>query len=381
MADAVEARSGASELLRSLGLLVDGPARWGNRVGSLWPGVFLVELPGGAADAPMDIVALRRWIERVPGLMLDGERPTPQELAARLAEHWIPNEPILFVGRTPKQIGARVAAMLATPLGDAKPAAGGHWLRTLSSLNDLRVWWAETEAHEEYEDALIEAVAARSDGRVPFANLTTVDGAPKLPGLTGSLRAADTGAPASATAPKPTARASARAATTRKRTPTLSGAAARPAPAPTYVSRDGLQKLSDELDNLRVNVRPQVIARVKAARELGDLRENGDYEYARKEQSFVEGRILALEQMIKTSVLIVDEPATGAAQLGSTVVVEVGGERETYVLVGPAEANPVTGRISNASPVGRALVGARAGDEVTVQLPSSSVVYRVVEVA
>ena len=119
---------------------------------------------------------------------------------------------------------------------------------------------------------------------------------------------------------------------------------------------------------------------MKAARELGDLKENADYEYARKEQSFVEGRILSLEAMIKTSEIIDGSGGGGSARLGSTVVVDVDGDKDTYLLVGPAEADPVAGRISNLSPVGRALIGSRAGDEVTVQLPARSVTYRVLEV-
>jgi len=373
------ARVGASELLRSIGLFVDGPVRWGSAVPSRKSGVFIVELPGGAPTAPLDVVAVRRWIDRVPELLLDGERPTPQELSRWLGNFWQPDEPVLFVGRSAKGIGARVAAMQATSLGDAQPYSGGHWLKALSGAADLRVWWVETDAHEEAEDALLDAVAERSGG-LPFANMARPGTESKAKGLVNSLRAAD---PAQIAAAQKSARPTAgRAspATRAARPKTLKGAAARPAAEPTYISRDGLAKLSTELDDLRVNVRPQVIARVKAARELGDLKENADYEYARKEQSFVEGRILSLEAMIKTSVLIDESGGGGSARLGSTVVVDVDGDKDTYLLVGPAEADPVAGRISNLSPVGRALIGSRAGDEVTVQLPARSVLYRVLEV-
>ncbi len=127
-------------------------------------------------------------------------------------------------------------------------------------------------------------------------------------------------------------------------------------------------------------MRPLFIARFKAARELGDLRENADYEYARKEQSFVEGRIQALEQLIRTAVVIEQPGQSDVIRLGSTVEVESEGESQTYVIVGSSEANPVAGRLSHVSPVGRALVGARAGDEVVVELPVGSITYRVVEV-
>ncbi len=371
-------RAGASELLRSLDLLVDGPARWGSPVNSRRAGVFIVELPGGAPSAPIDGTAVRRWIERVPELLLDGERPSPQELGRWLANFWQPDEPILYVGRSAKGIGARVAAMQATSLGDSQPYSAGHWLKALSVASDLRVWWTETDAHEEYEDALLDAVASRSGG-LPFANLARPGADPKTQGLAGSLRAADPNQKATVSkAARPTAGRPAAARTPRPKT--LKGAAARPAAEPTYVSADGLAKLNAELEELRVNVRPQVIARVKAARELGDLKENADYEYARKEQSFVEGRILSLEAMIKTSVIIDESGGGGSARLGSTVVVDIDGDKETYLLVGPAEADPVAGRISNLSPVGRALIGSRVGDEVTVQLPARSVTYRVLEV-
>src|SRR5687768_2607186 len=161
--DAQPARPGASELLRSLGLLVDGPQAWTGDVRSRAAGIFVVELPGGAETAPIDIVAVRQWLERVPGLLLDGEPPpTPKELAARLSSFWLPNEPILYVGRSVRSIGARVGAMYSTPLGDARPYAGGHWLKTLSVMPRLRVWWAETDAHEEYEDGVLAEVARRA---------------------------------------------------------------------------------------------------------------------------------------------------------------------------------------------------------------------------
>lgn len=368
--------TGASDLLRSLGLSVDGPARWGNQVATRSPGVFIVELPGGGESAAVDIVAVKRWIEHVPGMTLDGETPTPQELAKRLHDFWLPGEPVLYVSRTAKALNGRAASMYATVLGDAKPHSGGHWLKTLSNLADLRVWWAETEAHEEYEDALLAAVAERNEGRLPFANLVNADGTPRQHGLQNSLLAES---PAAA----PTAASKSRrqtASTERKpRAPRLA-TSSRPIPEPTYLSKEGMERLTVELEHLKTDVRPEVIARVATARSHGDLKENAEYEYARKEQSFVEGRIQTLEALIRSAVATDEAPQTEGARLGSTLVVELDGDKQTYVLVGSAESNLGAGRISNVSPVGRALVGARAGDEVTVQLPTTSVVYRVLEV-
>jgi len=216
----------------------------------------------------------------------------------------------------------------------------------------------------------------------PFANLTLPDGSPRAHGLTDSLRTD----PEAVTASKP-ARPRAAAKTRSGRSPSSNSrrssratTPARPLPEATELSREGLDRLTAELDELRTTVRPQVIARVKAARELGDLRENADYEYARKEQSFVEGRIQTLEQLVRTAVVIQAPAQADIVHMGSTVEVETDGERETYVIVGSSEANPTAGRLSNASPVGRALIGARAGDEVVVDLPGGSFTYRVMAV-
>src|SRR4051794_35817254 len=134
-------RPGASDLLKDLGLMVDGPQLWARPVPSRRPGVFVVELPRELHDAPVDIVALRRWLEHIPTMTLDGEKPTPEEIAKRLHEFWLPDEPVLYVGRCGKQIWARPAAMDATPPGDARPPSAGHWLRTPSGLPGPRAVW------------------------------------------------------------------------------------------------------------------------------------------------------------------------------------------------------------------------------------------------
>jgi transcription elongation factor GreA len=388
-----ERRPGANDLLKALGLLVDGPSVWGRAVGSRAPGIFVVELPAGLADAPIDIVAIRHWLEAVPSLTLDGERPTAEDIAKRLHEFWLANEPVLYVGRSPRQIGARVNSMYATPLGDARPHSGGHWLKTLSVLPELRTWWSETDAHEEYEDALLAEIAGRnaelgrdatSGGLLPFANLMSADGMPKAHGLVNSLRAEATDGKAVAkgsaktAAKRSTSRAAAEA-KARKPAPPRDRPG-RPTAAPTYVSREGLENLNAELVDLRTVQRPEIINRVAVARSHGDLKENAEYEYARKEQSFMEGRIQTLEQMIRQAEVIETGEASDSVRLGSTVDVESDGERETYVIVGSTEAKPAAGRLSNASPVGRALLGARAGDEVSVELPSGSVTYHVLKV-
>jgi transcription elongation factor GreA len=391
--DAAPISRPASELLKGLGLLVDGPRLWSRPVNSRAPGVFVVELAAPLPDAPIDIVAIRHWLERVPALMLDGQRPTAEDIARRLHEFWLPTEQVLYIGRSARQLGARINSMYATPLGDARPHAGGHWLKTLSVLPELRIWWAETDAHEEYEDALLAEVAARNAqldrdaqaGRLlPFANLQTPDGVTKPHGLADSLRTDTADSPPSpkSTLRKPaTTRRSATAATTRTRKPaTPKAPPPRPAIEETLVSPEGLARLNAELDDLRTVQRPMIIDRVATARSHGDLKENAEYEYARKEQSFIEGRIQTLEQMIRNARIIDTAETSESVRVGSTVEVELEGEPFTYQIVGSAEANPVQGKLSNASPVGRALLGARAGDAVTVELPGGSVVYNVVAV-
>jgi transcription elongation factor GreA len=415
---------GAAELLRSVGLLADGPVLWGSPVRSRGPGVYVIELPAPTQQPPIDLARVRGWIERVPTLMVDAERPTPHQLAARLAGFWLPDESVVFVGRSTSSVGRRVESFYRTPLGDRRPYAGGHWLKTLRVLERLRIWWAETDAAEEYEDALLTAFAEQVDGRaasglhdptviLPFANLATATGERKAHGIAGSVLRDDepsrrdavgsSDRPASREAPSlpaaPASRSGARrSGTARPGTASRSGpsvlgtagrprhlrareaAPAKPTPPPTYLSAAGLEQLRAELAELTQVRRPEIVGRIKAAKELGDLRENADYEAARNEQSFNEGRIQALETLIKTAVVL-QEPARGeAVGLGSTVVLEREGEQESYTIVGPTEANPGEGRVSHVSPIGRAVMGRKAGDEVVVRAPRGEVRYRISEV-
>ncbi|MBA3307948.1 MAG: transcription elongation factor GreA [Chloroflexi bacterium] len=393
----------ALDLLRGVGLIADGPARWEERVSGRGPGVYLIELPDAPEEAPIDQAVVRAWIESTPDLLLDGERPTPHQLTQRLATFWLPRVPVLFIGQAPRSIAGRIAAQQQTPLGLRRPYSRGHWLRTLRDPGRWRLWWAETEAIEEYADALETAfvdgidpgiAAALPEGApvIPFGNLEVSSGGRRTHGITGALvDERPTGVGLSAGTSSGSARgvpagksASKRAPATRT-SPTArsprrpSTASTKPAPEPTHISREGLARLSAELEDLRVVQRPQVISRVKHARELGDLRENADYEAARNEQSFLEGRIQSLQQLIDSAVIIAGD-RTGEVMLGSTVVAEVGGDEATFHIVGSTEASPGDGRISNASPVGKALMGRHAGDEVLVKLPVGEISYRIVEV-
>jgi transcription elongation factor GreA len=150
---------------------------------------------------------------------------------------------------------------------------------------------------------------------------------------------------------------------------------------PAYVSREGLAKLRQELDEM-VNVRrPEVATRIQEAKEHGDITENAEYEDAKNEQAFIEGRIQALSAIIKNAVIIDETTSTTHVQIGSTVELEGEDGRERYTIVGSAEASPSDGRISNESPVGRALLGKRKGDRVTVSVPAGDTVYRIVGIS
>ena len=402
----------AAELLREVGLLADGPAVWG------WPGrpvpasgggVFLIELAAPLARAPIELTRVGKWIERVPSLMLDGERPTSKALAARLGGFWLPSQAVVYVGASSSSISGRVASMQRTVLGDRRPHSGGHWLATLDPRTSMRVWWARTDAGEEYEDALLSAfeaavpeaeLAALPDTSVvlPWANLRRPTGERKASGLAGSLLAEERvevpptrvvvvpdGDAEGARGEPPVKRAAAAGRATRSAAAAgnaakrAAGAAAAKASS-VSLTAEGDARLRAELKELIEVKRPEVIARIRTAKELGDLKENADYHAAREEQSFLEGRIQALEARLRDAVII-EAPAAGeGANLGSRVVVESDGLEAEYTLVGSAEADPKAGRLSVVSPVGKALVGARAGDEVAVETPRGQAMYRVLKV-
>jgi transcription elongation factor GreA len=139
------------------------------------------------------------------------------------------------------------------------------------------------------------------------------------------------------------------------------------------LTKEGLAKLQEELDYLRNVRRPQVAERIHQSKELASTQNNAEYDDAKNEQAFVEGRILTLERLIQNAVLIDEEEAHHASrvQIGSDVVVlDENGEKRTFTIVGFTEADPKAGKISNESPVGRALLGHRKGDVVEVVVPA-----------
>ena len=149
----------------------------------------------------------------------------------------------------------------------------------------------------------------------------------------------------------------------------------------TLVTREGLEKMQKELDELRSVKRAEVAQRLKEAIAMGDLSENSEYDEAKNAQAFLEGRIQELEQQIRTA-QVIGKTKKNRVDVGSTVLIEDMEEHEVeeVTIVGSTESNPFEGRISNESPVGRALVGAKAGDIVEADAPNGVLKYKVIEI-
>lgn len=149
----------------------------------------------------------------------------------------------------------------------------------------------------------------------------------------------------------------------------------------TYLTRQGYEKLQDELDHLRTVKRKEVANRLHEAMEGGELIEDAEYEAAKNEQAFVEGRIQELEVILANARIVDETSKRDIAQVGAHVMIQEGdNEPEKYTIVGPAEANPREGFISNESPLGRALLDHRAGDMVRVDAPAGSFVVKILKV-
>ena len=149
----------------------------------------------------------------------------------------------------------------------------------------------------------------------------------------------------------------------------------------TYLTKNGLTELEAELQHLITVRRAEVAERLHQAQEDGDLLENAEYEAAKNEQSFVEGRIVDIQAMLSKAAVIKKGKVDGVAKLGSTVMVQENGLAvESYVIVGATEANPAAGLISNESPLGQALLGSKAGDKVVVAAPGGDLIFLVTKI-
>ena len=146
-----------------------------------------------------------------------------------------------------------------------------------------------------------------------------------------------------------------------------------------YLTSEGLEKLKKEYQHLVTVRRKEVTERIAKAREYGDISENSEYDTAKDEQSFVEGRILELEEIIKHARTIDKAKKADIVRLGSKVKVDVNGQQDEFIIVSSIEADPMEGKISDESPVGKSLIGAKVGDVVTVA-STIKATYRILEI-
>jgi len=151
--------------------------------------------------------------------------------------------------------------------------------------------------------------------------------------------------------------------------------------SPSFLTKQGFEKLQEELEYLRTAKRQEVAERLHEAIEGGELIEDAEYEAAKNEQAFVEGRIQELEALLANARVIEETGKKDVIQVGAKVTIQEGkNDPEVYTIVGPAEANPRNGRISNESPLGRALLEHRAGDKVRVEAPGGAFTVNVLKV-
>jgi transcription elongation factor GreA len=150
-----------------------------------------------------------------------------------------------------------------------------------------------------------------------------------------------------------------------------------------YLTPEGLKKLEEELEYLKTIRRAEVAERLHNAMAEGEVEENPEYEDAKNEQAFVEGRILELEAILANAVVIENKGPANEVRLGSrvTIVDLETGDKEQYLIVGSAEADPLNGRISHESPVGRALLGHKVNDVVTVQAPQGVMKFKITHIS
>ncbi len=144
-----------------------------------------------------------------------------------------------------------------------------------------------------------------------------------------------------------------------------------------YLSKERLEELKAELEDLKTRKRREIAERLKNAKEFGDLSENSEYTEAREEQARVEGRIFELEETLKQAVIIEKSGSANTVSVGSKVILKKGGQSFTYIIVGSNETSPEEGKISNESPLGQSLLGHKVGDRVSVKTPDGEVIFTV----
>jgi transcription elongation factor GreA len=149
----------------------------------------------------------------------------------------------------------------------------------------------------------------------------------------------------------------------------------------TFLTPEGYHKLEEELHHLTTVRRPEIAKAIHEAKLDGDVTENAGYDEAKRQQAFVEGRIMTIEAMLKNAVIIKSNGPSDTVTLGSRItLVEDGWEPESYTIVGSAEADPAAGRISNESPLGKAVMGHRIGDTVAFETPGGTAAVEILDI-
>ncbi len=150
--------------------------------------------------------------------------------------------------------------------------------------------------------------------------------------------------------------------------------------AKTYLTEEGLKKLKEELKFLKTDKALKIAKRIKEAKELGDLSENAEYAAAKEAKAETESRISEIEKIIKESTTIEEPKKIGVVQVGSTIEVENSAGIHKFTIVGRNEANPLSGKISNESPLGAAFLGKQANNNVEVKTPKGAVIYKIIRI-
>lgn len=147
-----------------------------------------------------------------------------------------------------------------------------------------------------------------------------------------------------------------------------------------YLTKEGFEALKKELKELLEVKRPEVALRIKEAREMGDISENAEFDASKQEQSFIEGRITELEEIIKNA-KVSDGGDKNTVVVGTKVTVHVDGDDETFHIVGAPEADPMQKKISHESPLGQALLGKKVGDTIQVEVPIGKISYKILSIS
>ena len=148
---------------------------------------------------------------------------------------------------------------------------------------------------------------------------------------------------------------------------------------PVYVSKEGLEKIKEEIKYLRTTKTREVADRIEVATDLGDISENAEYAEAKDQYSWVQGRILELEDAL-SRVVMVEATSGDTVAIGCKIKVEINGKEKDFHLVGSTEADPFQGRVSNESPIGLALIGLKVGETAEVKAPSGPIIYKILEI-